>query len=109
MFHRIVEGFFERQKEVVPDFRCQWPRWELHWDVKPAFDMSSRQKILSELAEIGGEAVQCVMLGVYSPDDFVHRAGEFAGGFVNAIEIGGSFGMVEFRAGRLAKHADARQ
>jgi len=87
VFDDIVEGLFEGEEDAVTDFGGE-RRWgKRNGDVEAAADCGGTQELLSEAAEVSDEAVEGVMFGVDGPDDFVHRAGEFAGGAVNLLDI----------------------
>src|ERR1039457_4117781 len=78
--------------------------------IKTAPDVERDQIILREISEVAGEAVQRVVLRVDGPDDFIHRAGQFARSVVNAVELRrGLRGIFQFALRGLAQQRDARE
>src|ERR1035441_282087 len=78
--------------------------------IKTAPDVERDQIILREISEVAGEAVQRVVLRVDGPDDFIHRAGQFARSVVNAVELRrGLRGIFQFAVRGLAQQRDARE
>jgi len=48
VFDRIIQCFFERQKQVVAHLRSERPGRELHGHIEPALDMGGSEKILRD-------------------------------------------------------------
>ena len=107
MLDDIMEGFLEGEKEVVADLGGERPKGELLGEVQAATDARGAEEIEGELLQVVGQAFDGVVPGVDGPDDFIHRAGQLAGGVVDAHQAGaGLGGPIELAAGRFAEHGN---
>src|SRR5262247_3183061 len=89
MLDDVMECLFESKEDVMTDLRGEGPGRQMDWNIQTAADLGGAEKILSEATEVGHEAIQSVVFGVDGPNDFVHRASQFAGRLVDLVDIGG--------------------
>ena len=110
MFEHVMQRLFECQEQIVAHLRRKRPRRELHGHVEPATNARDTQKILRELAQIGYQTVERVVLRIDRPDDFIHGPRQLAGRVVNLVQIVRRLmGIFQFGAAGLAQQRDARQ
>ena len=103
MFGHVVQGFLEREEQIVSHVGRQGPRRKFDGDVQPATNARGRQEVLGEFLQIADQTFQRVVAGVHRPDDLVHRPRQLVRRIVNLVQAGGRpCGVVEIAAGRFA-------
>src|SRR5690242_1184652 len=91
----------------MPDLNRQGPGRQVGGFFQPAANAGGAEEILGEASEISNEAVESVVFGIDGPNDFVHRASQFARSGIDLIDITGCLGFsFEFATDSLAEHGD---
>lgn len=107
MFGDVVDGFFDGEKDVVADFSAEMKRRKMSGDIEAATDAREAEMFLGEFDGVSEQIFQRVVLRIYRPDDFVHGAGEFAGGAGDLADVRFGLGRaIEVGAGEFAEEGD---
>src|ERR1017187_1015909 len=105
MFDDILQGFFDRQKDIVADIAGQVAVRRVLWDIQKTIYPGSQQIIHRELAGVVNQMPKCVVARIDGPDNFIERfyglsrgIGDFPQTLVNLLV-----------ADNIAQHGNQRQ
>src|SRR5450759_1771999 len=82
----IVQGFLYREEEAVPLRFSERNHATLHSDPQAANDRRRRKKLLGKAAEVIGERLQRVALGINRPNNDIQTGNERAGFLGDSVE-----------------------
>src|SRR5205823_5019197 len=110
VFGNIVQSFLCREEQIVTLLRGERAGRQAGGQVQAAADARRTEETLRVFAEVSDQAGKGVMLGVDCPDDFVHRAEDFAGGAQDTADVfAGRVAVREVAIGQFAQQRDLRQ
>jgi hypothetical protein len=76
MFHDVVQGFLDDQKEVVAERSRNLNRREFNRDIQIASDAGFAQIAGNVFCEVCGETVQRIVFRRDDPDDLIQGANQ---------------------------------
>ena len=110
VFDDVVDGFLEREKNIVAHFRRNRRRRQLRRHVHAITQSGEREIFLRVFAGVIRQTFERVVGRIDGPDDFIERMRRLARGFGNLLRVRFNFvGQIFVSFGHFAEQRDLRQ